>query len=148
VRPAPAAARWHRAGDPWPLYATLEPGTAWAEWEAATGGLVDPADERRRLWALDVEELPVVDLRDPTARAVLGIMLDELADGWAASQELGARLLAAGAEGVVAPSAARPGSWNLVVFPPGFRRLSVRGGRTMHPAPPRDQARRRATSAS
>jgi RES domain-containing protein len=147
ARPAPAPARWHRAGDPWPLYATLEPGTAWAEWQAATGGAIDPADERRRLWTLDVDRLPVVDLRDAVTRTALGVKPGDLDDGWGAPQELVTRLRATGAHGVVVPSAARPGHWNLVVFPDGFARVAVRAGRAMHPAPPDDQPRRREISA-
>ena len=37
---------------------------------------------------------------------------------------------------MVVPSAARDGSWNLVVFPSGFRRLRLAGSRAMHPRPP------------
>ncbi len=144
--PAPAPARWHRTGDPWPLYATLEPATAWAEWQAATGGAIDPPGERRRLWTLDVDALPVIDLRDPAARAAVGVELDELRGAWPVTQALGPRLRALGAAGVIAPSAARAGHWNLVVFPAGFGRVSVRDGRTMHPAPPDAQPRRRRIS--
>ena len=135
-RPAPAPARWHRSGDPWPLYASLEPATAWAEWSAATGGAIDPNDETRRLWTLDVEQLPVVDLRDPAARKALGVDLGSLTGAWDAPQALAERLRALGAQGAVVPSAARPDAWNLVVFPAGFGRVTVRRGRTMHPAPP------------
>lgn len=135
-RPAPTPARWHRAGDPWPLYASLEPATAWAEWSGATGGAIDPDDETRRLWTLDVEQLPVVDLRDPASRDALGIELGSLTGEWDATQALAARLGALGAQGAVVPSAARRDAWNLVVFPAGFRHVIVRGGRTMHPAPP------------
>lgn len=135
-RPAPAPARWHRAGDPWPLYAALEPATAWAEWQASTGGAIDPADETRRLWALDVEQLPVVDLRDAATREALGVELASLTEGWGPSQALAARLGELGAQGAVVPSAARTGHWNLVVLPAGFAHVTVRRGRTMHPAPP------------
>lgn len=116
----------------------MEPATAWAEWEAATGGAIDPAAERRRLWTLEVRRLPIVDFRDAAVSAALGVDLGELATGWVASQALAARLRAAGALGAVVPSAARPGQWNLVVFPDGFGRVSVSGGRTMRPAPPSD----------
>lgn len=135
-RPAPAPARWHRAGEGWPLYAALEPATAWAEWRASTGGAIDPADETRRLWALDVEQLPVVDLRDAATREALGIELQELTGSWDAPQALAARLRDLGAAGVVVPSAAHPAHWNLVVFPAGLAHVTVRRGRTMHPAPP------------
>jgi hypothetical protein len=41
-----------------------------------------------------------------------------------------------GADGLVVPSAARDGAWNLVVFPSGFDRMRVAGSRAMHPRPP------------
>lgn len=90
--------------------------------------------------------LPIVDFRDPAATAGLGVAVEELANGWELPQALAAQVRAAGAAGAVVPSAARQGFWNLVIFPEGFERLSVSGGRTMRPAPP-NQPRRRATSA-
>lgn len=80
--------------------------------------------------------LPVVDFRDPAACAALGVEPRELAEGWTVPQALAAKVRAAGALGAVVPSAAREGHWNLVVFPDGFGRVSVSGGRTMRPAPP------------
>ena len=85
-----------------------------------------------------MRRLPIVDFRDAAVSAALGVDPSDLANGWAASQVLAARLRAAGALGAVVPSAARRGQWNLVVFPEGFGRVSVSGGRTMRPAPPSD----------
>lgn len=80
----------------------------------------------------------MVDLRDAATRAALGnVGVRSLTEGWDATQALADRLRALGAEGAVVPSAARPGHWNLVVFPAGFARLRVGRGRTMHPRPPR-----------
>lgn len=136
MRPAPSEGRYHRPGDPWPLYASLEPATAWAEWSAATRGAIDPRAERRRLWDLQVDQLPVLDLRDPGVVGDLGIDLDALTGPRRAAQELGARARALGAEGMVAPSAARHGHWNLVVFPAGLGRVTASGSRAMNPRPP------------
>jgi RES domain-containing protein len=129
--------RYHRPGDPWPLYASLEPATVWAEWAAATHGAIDPAEERRRLWAIDVEALPVLDLRDPETVAALGVDLADLVGPRSAAQALGETARALGAEGIVAPSAADPARWNLVVMPSGFHRLRVGRSRVLHPRPPR-----------
>jgi RES domain len=41
-----------------------------------------------------------------------------------------------GADGLIVPSAALDGAWNLVVFPSGLDRLRVAGSRAMHPRPP------------
>ena len=135
-RPAPAAARYHRAGDPWPLYASLDPTTAWAEWQAATGGRVDPANERRRLWRIDVTDLAVLDLRRPEARRALGVELAELIGPREACQAVSERAQRLGAEGLVVPSAAHKDAWNLVIFPGGFGAVRPEGSTVRNPAPP------------
>jgi RES domain-containing protein len=108
----------------------------WAEWSAATRGAIDPADERRRLWELDVSGLPVLDLRKEEVRRSLGVDLSDLTRARAGAQALTPRARALGAQGLVVPSAARPDAWNLVVLPGGFARVTVRRGRTLHPRPP------------
>jgi RES domain-containing protein len=135
-RPAQTEGRYHRPGEPWPLYASLEPATAWAEWQAATRGAIDPADERRRLWRLDVDGLAVIDLRRPRLSEELGISERQLTGARSRAHGLAARARELGADGLVVPSAARDGAWNLVVFPSGFGRLRVAGSRAMHPRPP------------
>jgi RES domain-containing protein len=135
-RPSPGEARCHRAGDPWPLYASLDAETAWAEWGAATRGQVDPSGERRRLWRLDATNLDVVDLRRDEARRVLGVDLRELAGPRGRAQALAQRARQLGAEGMVVPSAAHPEHWNLVVFPAGFAKVRVAGSTATHPRPP------------
>lgn len=136
VRRAPTDGRYHRAGDPWPLYASLDPATAWAEWRAATGGAIDPSTERRRLWRLDVAGLRVLDLRREEVRAALSVDLDELVGPRARCQALAARAHRIGAEGMIVPSAARIGSWNLVAFPPALRAVTPVGSSVRAPAPP------------
>jgi RES domain-containing protein len=135
-RPAPGEARCHRAGDPWPLYASLDAETAWAEWSAATRGQIEPSDERRRLWRLDVTNLEVIDLRRPQARRALGADLVELTGPRSRAQALARRARELGAEGMVLPSAAFPNHWNLVVFPAAFGKVRVAGSTATHPKPP------------
>jgi RES domain-containing protein len=135
-RPAPTEGRYHRPGEPWPLYASLEPATVWAEWSAATRGAIDPASERRRLWRLDAKSLPVVDLRRPDAAAGLEVQLEELTGARARAHSLAARARKAGAQGMIVPSAAQAGAWNLVVFPDGFSRVQAAGSRVMNPRHP------------
>jgi RES domain-containing protein len=118
----------------------------WAEWSAATRGAIDRADERRRLWELDVSALPVLDLRDAEVRRELGVELSDLIGARAGAQALTPRARALGAEGLVVPSAARPEAWNLVVLPGGFARATVRRGRTLHPRPPAQPRIRRPIS--
>ncbi|HEX5039866.1 MAG TPA: RES family NAD+ phosphorylase [Candidatus Limnocylindria bacterium] len=135
-RPAPTHGRYHRPGEPWPLYASLEPATAWAEWKASTNGAIDPADERRRLWRIDVRDLAVIDLRRPGLADELGISERQLTGPRSRAHGLAARARELGAEALIVPSAARADAWNLVVFPSGFGRLRAAGSRAMHPRPP------------
>ena len=132
-RAAPTEARYHRSGDPWPLYASLEPATVWAEWAAAVRGAVDPAQERRRLWRIDVADLAVLDLRRDDVRAELDVELADLTGARWKAQGLAARARRRGAHGLVVPSAAHDGAWNLVVFPSGFDRVRVSGSSAVHP---------------
>jgi RES domain-containing protein len=133
--PAPTEGRYHQPGEPWPLYASLEPATAWAEWSAATRGAIDPATERRRLWRLEANALPVIDLRRTDVAAELGVKLDDLTGSRPRAHALAGRAREAGAQGMIVPSAARTGAWNLVVFPGGFSRVQAAGSRVMNPRP-------------
>jgi RES domain-containing protein len=126
-RPAPGEARYHRAGDSWPLYASLDADTAWAEWRGATRGAIDPTTETRRMWRLDVRDLRVIDLRSADVRAALGVGTDDLVGGRRACHALARRARDLGADGLIVPSAARDGGWNLVVFPRGFPALHAAG---------------------
>jgi len=66
----------------------------------------------------------------------MGVTLQQLTGPRPTAHALAARARDRGAEGMLVPSAARPGDWNLVVFPAGFGRLRVAGSRAMHPRPP------------
>ncbi|MGH2417374.1 MAG: RES domain-containing protein, partial [Candidatus Limnocylindria bacterium] len=47
-----------------------------------------------------------------------------------------ARARALGADGMVVPSAAHAGHWNLVVFPSAFAKVRVAGSSATRPRPP------------
>jgi RES domain-containing protein len=78
----------------------------------------------------------VLDLRDAATVRELGVDLDRLVGERRAAQELSDRARTMGAEGMIVPSAARHGQWNLVVFPSGLRRLAPTASRAVHPRPP------------
>lgn len=118
----------------------------WAEWSAATNGAIDPSTERRRLWRIDVRSLPVVDLRRPGLADNLGIDLEQLTGPRTRAHDFAERARDLGAAGMVVPSAARDGAWNLVVFPSGFSALRAAGSRAMNPRPPDQVTRRRSIS--
>ena len=62
--------------------------------------------------------------------------LSDLTGPRRSAQALSAKALALGAEGMIVPSAALTGHWNLVVFPSAFAKLAVEGATTTRPRPP------------
>ncbi len=133
-QPAPHAGRYHRPGDPWPLYASLDSATMWAELEHASDGAVAPSENPRWVCSLDVD-LRVLDLRDPATRRALRTSLAALTGPWSPQSPNRAALRAMGAarslgvDGLVVPSAARDDGWNLVILPPAFDRVRLRSRR-------------------
>jgi hypothetical protein len=93
-----------------------------------------------------VRSLPVLDLRRPGLAEDLSMSLDELTGSRARAHGFAERARQLGARGMVVPSAARDGGWNLVVFPSGFAELSTAGSRAMNPRPTSQVTRRRSTS--
>jgi hypothetical protein len=93
-----------------------------------------------------VRSLPVVDLRRDGLPGQLGIDLDQLTGPRTRAHDFAERARELGAAGMVVPSAARDGAWNLVVFPSGFEALRVAGSRAMNPRPPGQTASRRSIS--
>ena len=83
-----------------------------------------------------MDRLAVVDLRRPGLVEELGVSERQLTGPRSRAHGLAARARELGADGLIVPSAARPGAWNLVVFPSGLERVRVAGSRAMHPRPP------------
>lgn len=83
-----------------------------------------------------MDGLPVIDLRRPAVRVELDVDLAQLTGPRGGAQALATRARALGAEGIVAPSAAHEGHWNLVVFPSAFAKLRVLGSSATRPRPP------------
>jgi len=143
--PAPYAGRYHRAGEPWPLYGALDEATIWAEWARATGGGVQPADDSRSLCRFSAD-LDVLDLRDPAVREALGVSVEALVADWSDTASnvtclrVARRAVELGADGFVVPSAARPGGWCIDVLPTSFSKLRRTSRRTLIPAPQADVA--------
>ena len=139
-QPATHAGRFHRPGDPWPLYASLDRETMWAERSRASDAVV-PADEDPR-WVCTFEaDVAVLDLRDPATCLALRVTVRQLTGAWspeapnAAALRVTAAARRLGVDGMVVPSAAHPGGWNLAVLPAAFERLRlVRRRRETPPA--------------
>jgi RES domain-containing protein len=105
--------------------------TLWREWHASNPG--STARERRRLWQLQATDLPVIDLRDPAVVQAVGVDPTSLVGPRDQARPLADRARELGADGMVVPSAAHPGGWNVVVFPTGFDRLRVVRERDLRP---------------
>jgi RES domain-containing protein len=144
LQPAPHPGRYHRAGDPWPLYAALDEPTIWAEWQHATGGAVQPDDDPRWRCIFDAEldPLDLLDLRDPATRRALGVTLESLRASWSPTAPnddcLAVTSAAAemGLDGIIVPSAAAPDGWSIDVLPPAFGKLRLVARDRVIPAPP------------
>ncbi len=123
------------------MYSSIEEATVWSEWSHATGGAVRPADDLRWLCLFDAD-LAVMDLRRTEVLAALDVTVEDLNAGWApgspnrACLKVSAAAIAAGAEAIIVPSAARPGAWNLDVLPAGFPSLRRRKRQRTIPRPP------------
>jgi RES domain-containing protein len=102
----------------------------WAEWAHASGGSVLPEDEERWVCRLDVD-LAVLDLRDAATRRALGVDEEALIGEWSpdapnpATLNVAAAARDLGVDGMVVPSAARRGGWNLAILPRAFDRVRL-----------------------
>lgn len=112
----------------------------WAEWAHATDGNVPPEEDPRWVCSLDVD-LRVLDLRDPAARRALRAGLAALTGPWSPQEPNATTLRVArvarelGVDGIVVPSGARAGGWNLVILPAAFDSVTLRR-RRREAAPP------------
>jgi RES domain-containing protein len=130
VQPAPHPGRFHRSGDPWPLYASLDRATMWAERSRASDGHVPVEEDPRWVCTFDAD-VTVLDLRDLATCRALRVTPTQLIGPWSPDRPNAAALrLAATArrfrvDAMIVPSAARSGGWNLAVLPASFARLRL-----------------------
>lgn len=139
----PADGRWQHGDTIAALYLADSVSTATAEWyrSLAERGFAPadylPYDHHR--WRLELE---LADLSDQDRLAAVGLGAPQPSRRtWPAFQRVGQRLWREGWPGLLAPSAARPGSLIACVFitawpPPGSRPLDAHTVQTM-PSPPR-----------
>jgi hypothetical protein len=117
VPPSPSSrsGRYHRAGGSPAHYWSLHPHTPWAEiyrWEGVTA---PPPGERRRLWAARIHVTPTVITFDNAED--FGVQPGDLvADDHTACRALADRLRSLGTAAIQVPSAALPGTTNLVLL--------------------------------
>jgi RES domain-containing protein len=132
-----AGGRWHPVGAFRAVYASLDPETALAESLAhyRRFGIAVRDAMPRTLNAVTISLHQTLDLTDGLVRRHLMFSLARmLAEEWwarqasdeeAETQAVGRAAQAAGLEGLIVPSAARPGGRGLVYFPDNRRPASV-----------------------
>ena len=122
--PSPREGRFHRAGQDTMQYLSLHPlGPAAEVLRHNVGPDGDPEDVILNLWTatVDIEDVQQVDFDDC---ATYGRTVDELVgDDYRATQALADAVRANGASAMIVPSAALPGTHNLIMF----------GVRLLHP---------------
>lgn len=135
--PATTDGRYHRRGGPGAWYASDQEQAAWAElFRHFTDEGVGPFEVRRRVGAVDVAGLEVLDLTDEAVRSSLGLTMEDLTgEDYARAQEVADAARAAGFGGILAPSAAMEGRRTLVVFATGFPSLVFDRSRVRQPPP-------------
>lgn len=115
--PSPGQGRFHRPGRDIVQYLSLHPlGPAAEMLRHNLGPDGNPDDVLLNLWTatVDVEEVTRIDFDDCAAYR---ITVDELVgEDYRPTQALAAAVLATGATAMVAPSAALPGTHNLMLF--------------------------------
>jgi len=119
VSPNRRAGRWNRPGDHSVVqYCCLDPAAPLAEVVRHEDLDVEEATQVRfGLWELRISEGSVVNLSTPQLADRAGIdWMDLISDDWTACQNICDRAREAGARGIVAPSAALPGSFNLMLL--------------------------------
>lgn len=134
---ARAGARYHRRGQRPPLYAASDRDASWGELFRHTDpAVVSPFEIRRRMSELTVDELPILDLTDPSVRQAVGVTEAELRSNdyrhcrrvadlvWSDPEHYG---------GILGPSAAKPGEQTLAVSQEWLDRIAVEAHRTQTP---------------
>jgi RES domain-containing protein len=119
VRPNTESGRWHRAGDGPTQYLSTTVDGAWAELIRAEGLRSEPevALVRMPMWVAEVHIQRIADYGTFEKAVAAGFSAEALVDDdYTRCQEEGVRLRSKGIQGVLAPSAALPGTLNLTLF--------------------------------
>lgn len=121
VRPNTESGRWHKSGESPTQYLSATVDGAWAELIRAEGLRSEREVSliRMPMWAAEVHVQRVADYSSFEKAEAAGFSAEALIDDdRSRCQEEGGRLRGAGVQGVLAPSAALPGSLNLTLFGP------------------------------
>jgi hypothetical protein len=117
--PTPADGRWQRGATVEGIYLAAEEATVWAEWYRWLAEIeIEPLRGLpRELWRYRASLSSVADLTSTETHSALGLPASEpTRDQWPVFQDVGERLHAAGCDGLLYHSAARPDGLCLCVF--------------------------------
>ncbi len=132
ANPDQPSGRWHRLGEGFAQYFSLEPAGAWAEL-VRQEGLRTPdraATYTRDLYLTVVSESEIADLSTFDHYHDCGLDPRIAVGDHDAAQDLAVELRAAGYRGLLSPSAALPFATNLTVFGQRIERVLLRGAAT------------------
>jgi RES domain-containing protein len=134
---ARSGARYHRRGDPPPLYAASDRDVSWGELFRHTDpAVVSPFEIRRRMSELRVVDLPVLDVTDEEARDAIEVTEAQLTSNdyrhccrlaalvWSRPDRYG---------GILAPSAAKHGAQTLAASQDWLDHITVTASRRQTP---------------
>jgi RES domain-containing protein len=127
--PTQGSGRWHRQGQGYAQYLSLEPMGAWAElirYEAIRGA-ARAAEYRRRLWLVFVREHALADLSTFDRYDACGLDPRLAVGPHENAQALADELRTAGYRGLLSPSAALSGATNLTLFGPRYEKVLLGG---------------------
>lgn len=133
-QPSQQSGRWHRVGEGYAQYLSLDSSGAWAElirYEAIRGQ-ARAEQYRRRLWVFSVEEHDIADLSTFDAYQACGLDPHIAIGDHQISQALADELRAAGYRGILSPAAALDGAVNLTLFGERYEKVLSTGIERWH----------------
>lgn len=128
-QPSQQSGRWHRVGDAYAQYMSLDSSGAWAELIRFENIRGDARAEqyRRTLWVFSVQEQEIADLSSFDHYVACGLDPSLAVGEHEASQALADELRTAGYRGVLSPSAALEGAVNLTLFGERYEKVLQTG---------------------
>ncbi len=137
-QPSQRGGRWHREGEDYAQYMSLEPSGAWAELVRFEGIRANARSEKyvRRLWSIFVDEHDIADLSTFASYEACGLDPRLAVGDHGPAQALATELRKEGYRGLLSPSAALASATNLTLFGERYEKvLDTRADEWTNPNP-------------
>ncbi len=133
--PTRGSGRYHRVGEEGLWYASNPSLAVWAQlFRGKLDDDLSPFTVSRRVGRCRIRSLVVLDLSNDQTRRVLGVTLEDLrSDDYTRCQAIADQMRAGGFEGILAPSAALEGAFDVVVFKAGIPKVVEEYSRVQPP---------------